>query len=111
MYQFQNQFPVFLVIRFPVLLPVTVDIGIGGPNLVPSFVEMHHIDAVACPAPVHEERIALVKDEPLIRYVFRNQALPYSRKLLCREDVPESDCSGFPCKGLRFQSSRVTGGL
>jgi len=84
-YQFQNQLPVSLIVGFAVLLGVTVDVGIRGANLVTRVVEMHHIEAVAGPAPVKKERIALVKDEPLVCDLLGNQPSPYQGQLFGRE--------------------------
>ena len=85
MYQFQNQLPVSLIVGFAVLLGVTVDLGIRGANPVARVVEMHYIDAVTRPAPVKKERIALVKDEPLVCDLLGNQPSPYQGQLFGRE--------------------------
>ena len=85
MYQFQNQASVFVIVGFTVLLGVTVDVGIRGANLVTRVVEMHHIEAVAGPAPVKKERIALKKDEPLICDLLGNQPSPYQGQFFRRE--------------------------
>ena len=84
-YQFQNQLPVSLIIGFIVLFGVTVHVDVRGANLVARVVEVDHIDAVAGPAPVKKERIALVKDEPLVCDLLGNQPSPYQGQLFGRE--------------------------